>query len=354
MTRAEDLLQALNALRRAAGAELSGEAREAALQRIKGLFQLAGFDGEDTGEDVDEALVPLAHAISDVRAQAEGELSGNAFQRAATSLDDIAALSGATEPVLEQSDLGHVDQPEQTAPPVESFGPAFDALSQASKARVEDVAASLGIQTVHHHASPLHAKHYEAPEEYHETPAAEEAVNAGPPSATEETPASAEVIEPQSAREVAEATHDFGTPALATGEVSEYAPPHKEESETAHDFGAPALAPGEVPEYAPAHKDEIETAHEFGTPEHAPLHKEEAEPPVEASALKPAASAPEVSADEPAASSSASFGSAASPKVATAQRIEPLSNEPLSKENHEHPEKTFFSLWLDMLFGRKK
>ena len=327
MTRAEDLLQALNALRRAAGAELSGEARDAALQRIKGLFQLAGFDGEDTGEDVDEALVPLAHAISDVRAQAEGELSGNAFQRASTSLDDIAALSGATEPVSEQSDLGHVDQPEQAAPPIESFGPAFDALSQASKARVEDVAASLGIQTVHHHASPLHAKHYEAPEEYHETPAAEEAVNAGPPPATEETPATAEVIEPQSAREVAEATHDFGTPALATGEVSEYAPPHK---------------------------DEIETAHEFGTPEHAPLHKEEAEPPVEASAFKPAAPAPEVLADEPAASSSASFGSAASPKVATAQRIEPLSNEPLSKENHEHPEKTFFSLWLDMLFGRKK
>ena len=59
MTRAEDLLQALNGLQRAADSELSGDAREAASQYVKELFRFAGFDGEDAGEGEGEAKRPF-------------------------------------------------------------------------------------------------------------------------------------------------------------------------------------------------------------------------------------------------------------------------------------------------------
>ena len=50
MTRAEDLLQALNGIKKAADNELSGEAHEEALLYVEELFRLAGFDGEDGGD----------------------------------------------------------------------------------------------------------------------------------------------------------------------------------------------------------------------------------------------------------------------------------------------------------------
>ena len=93
MTRAEDLLQALNGLQRAADSELSGDAREAASQYIKELFRFAGFDGEDAGEGRGEEAVPFAQALAEVRTQAEGELSGNAFELASIIFDDLASLS---------------------------------------------------------------------------------------------------------------------------------------------------------------------------------------------------------------------------------------------------------------------
>ena len=95
MTRAEDLLQALNGLQRAADSELSGDAREAASQYVKELFRFAGFDGEDAGEGEGrgEEAVPFAQALAEVRMQAEGELSGNAFELASIIFDDLASLS---------------------------------------------------------------------------------------------------------------------------------------------------------------------------------------------------------------------------------------------------------------------
>ena len=107
MTRAEDLLKALNGLKNAADNELSGEAHDVAMQHIKGLFRLADFDGEDTGEGANEASIPLAQAIAEVRTQAEGEMSGNAFYLASKSLDDIANLSSS--PV--NAPLDHAPEP---------------------------------------------------------------------------------------------------------------------------------------------------------------------------------------------------------------------------------------------------
>ena len=300
MTRAEDLFQALNGLRQAVAHEASGEEREPALRKVKALFELAGFDGEETGEEGVESSLSLAEAIATVQTQAEGELSGSAFALASKTLQDLAALSRVPEP---ESKLGLSEPVEASAlqpaspAPSEPAGPSFAELSAASKARVDEVAANLGI---HQHAWPVHH------ETHHETHDSHEPVEK-PLDVKED--AVAEIVEPQSAREVAEATHDFGTPALATGRVPEYAAPHSAESHENADLPVPRLQ-SPAPDQA---VDEQKSA--------SPVIVTKAEP-----RTPPSAEAA---------------------KVATAQRIDTASGE-------QHQEKTFFSLWLEMLFGRKK
>ena len=217
MTRAEDLLQALNGLQRAADSELSGDAREAASQYIKELFRFAGFDGEDAGEGRGEEAVPFAQALAEVRTQAEGELSGNAFESGVNNLRRscksvtlfgeraAGACARASKPVAEPAP--HFSEPASETP-VESAraeaalsAASFSEVGAASKARVEEVAASLGIGIARHSSPRLRS-----------------------PGA----PAVVGVIEAASAREVAEAAHDFGIPAAAAGQAPEYAAPHAE------------------------------------------------------------------------------------------------------------------------------
>jgi len=306
MTRAEDLLKALNGLKSAAGNELSGEAHEVALQHIKGLFRLAGFDGEDTGDGGNEAPVSFAQALANVRAQAEGELSGNAFYLASNSLDDLAGLSSgpvthspehAPEPVL-----GHGSG---TAAEPAPAAPSFDDLAAASKARVEE-AASLGAKTAHHQAT-LH-EHHEAHEHYDVLAGMEFEKRSSEPCCmpeilplTEEPvtePPAVKVIQARSAREVAEATHDFGIPA---GEAGQTALAFERKA------AASAPAPGAAAE-APVEPSMIVTKAE----------------------RRPASPTPET------------------PKVAA------KTFEAAPKQQHKTPEKTFFSLWLDMVFSRRK
>jgi hypothetical protein len=335
MTRAEDLLKALNGLQRAADSELSGDAQGAASRYIKELFRLAGFDGEDTGDGGGEQTLSFAQALAEVRTQAEGELSGNAFYLASNVLDNLASLSSgsissAVEPagaVAEPARAEHSEPVSRTSgeparAEARPSAPSMDELAAASKARVEEVAASLGIEV--HHAPPPY-EHHEAAE-HHEMmgmefekrssepcsmpeiePLAEEPA-AAPPAASPETTVSVEVIEAASAREVAEATHDFGTPAAEAGDVPDYAARHEEPAARAE--------PVELPE-------------PMGAAEPAP---EKAAAPtviVTKADPRPASAAP-----------------AATP-VTPAKTIEA---NPRQKE----PEKTFFSLWLDMVFGRKK
>jgi hypothetical protein len=275
MTRAEDLLKALNGLKSAAGNELSGEAHEVALQHIKGLFRLAGFDGEDTGDGGNEAPVPFAQALANVRAQAEGELSGNAFYLASNSLDDLAGLSSGL--------VTH--SPERAS---------FDDLAAASKARVEEGAASLGVETGHHQATPLRG-HHEAHEHYDVLAGMEFEKRSSEPCCmpeilplTEEPPA-ADVTQALPAREVAEATR--------REEAASYA-------ETALAFERKAAASAKAP---------VEPSMIVTKAERRPA--------------SPAAEAPKVAAK---------------------------TFEAAPKQQHKTPEKTFFSLWFDMVFGRRK
>ena len=290
MTRAEDLLQALNGLQRAADSELSGDAREAASQYIKELFRFAGFDGEDAGEGEGrgEEAVPFAQALAEVRMQAEGELSGNAFELASIIFDDLANLSpsSASAPQEHAREAAEHEPAAEPAPPhfsepvsetpVESArkdaalsAASFNEVGAASKARVEEVAASLGIGIAR--PSPPRLR----------SPGA---------------PAVVGVIEAASAREVAEATHDFGIPAAAAGQAPEYAASH-------------------------------------------------AEPPLQA--VAPVEFKPEVIVTK-AEPRSASTARAATP-IRPAKTIETA-----SKPQHNESDKTFFNLWFDMVFGRKR
>ena len=288
MTRAEDLLQALNGLQRAADSELSGDAREAASQYVKELFRFAGFDGEDAGEGIGEEAVPFAQALAEVRMQAEGELSGNAFDLASIIFDDLASLSPSSasapqEHAREAVEHGPAAEPAPpcfsepaSETPVESArteaalsAASFNEVGAASKARVEEVAASLGIGIAR--PSPPRPRSLGAP-------------------------AVVGVIEAASAREVAEATHDFGIPAAAAGQAPEYAASHAEPA-------LQAVAPVEF-------KPEVIVT--------------KAEP------------------------RSASTARAATP-IRPAKTIETA-----SKPQHNEPDKTFFSLWFDMVIGRKR
>jgi hypothetical protein len=225
-----------------------------------------------------------------VRTQAEGELSGNAFDLASIIFDDLANLSSspvsapqehAPERVAEPAP--HFSEPASETP-VESARPeaalgaaSFNEVGAASKARVEEVAASLGIEIARHSSPRLRS-----------------------PGA----PAVVGVIEAASAREVAEATHDFGIPAAAAGQVREYAAPH---AEPAHQAVAPA--------------------------EFKPKPAVAAGPRVIVTKAEPR---------------SASAAGAATP-VRPAKAIETA-----PKPQHNESDKTFFNLWFDMVFGRKR
>jgi hypothetical protein len=313
MTRAEDLLKALNGLKSAAGNELSGEAHEVALQHIKGLFRLAGFDGEDTGEGGNEAPVSFAQALANVRTQAAGEMSGNAFYLASNSLDDLAGLSSglvthspehAPEPVL-----GHASG---TAAEPAPAAPNFDDLAAASKARVEE-AASVGAKTAHYQTT--RREHHEADEHDDVLAGMEFEKRSSEPCCmpeilplTEEPvtePPAVKGIQALSAREVAQATHHFGTPAAEAGHVPDHGARREEAAsyaETARAFERKAAASARVEPSMIVTKAE----------------------------RRPASPTPET------------------PKVAA------KTFETAPKQQHKTPEKTFFSLWVDMVFGRRK
>ncbi len=324
---AEDLLKALNGLRMAVDNELPGEARDGALQDIKGLFQLAGFDGEDAGECGGDEVVPFAQAIAAVRFQAEGELFGSALDRAGKILDGLASLSSHVTPSEPEPPLAHASEPQTSAHAEPSpaaaagapMGASFDDVAAASKARVEAMAASLGMAVVQHYEPPPQEEQPSAEEledfmagmEFEKrssepccmpeiVPLAEEL--AAQPGAVPEA-AATEVVQAASAREVAEATHDFGMPAAEAGHVPEYAASHEK--------------PAALPETAPS----------------APPREVVAEtPPVIVTRTEPRPSSP----------------ASAAPSVAS-RKVEAAATP------HEKvPEKTFFGLWLDMIFGRKK
>jgi len=196
-------------------------------------------------------------------------------------------------------------------------------------------------------------------------------------------------VDVESVREVVEAAHDLGSAPVETAHIPEYAAPH-EETPTQHEPVAhiepepePAPAVEPEPEVAPI----VETKHEPDPavepepepevapavepePEPAPAVEPEPEPEVVAVVETKHEPAPVVE-PEPEVSLAVEAKHEPAPAVepepvvapVVETRPEALAPEPavrkietgLKKEPKEKDQqKTFFSLWLDMVFGRKK
>ncbi len=383
MTQASDeFLKALAALRRAADSEVTGAAHKAAAQLIDELTRLAG-GGEYAGAGAEE--VSFGAALADVRRLAERELSGNAFYLASNRLDALASLplSHASEPAAPAPEVDAA--PASAAPPepetsqaqaparvadatIESAlqGASFDELAAASKARVDEVAASLGVELAHrHHDTPDLHRHVEetpheetAPEKRSSEPCSMPEVV---PLAVDAESAPAEApVEVASVREVVEAAHEIGAPAIeaaplpeAPAEIEVTPHPAAAPEPVAAPEPAPAAAteppapePEHVPEPAPAAiATELPSPELEHVPEHAPAAVATQAPAPEQQAPKPEPAVAFDPAPEPARAPAREAAPAPAAKRDATARNEPKPNE---------PQKTFFSLWLDMVFGRRK
>jgi hypothetical protein len=366
MTQAsDDFMKALAGLKQAASTGLEGAAQQTAAELIDDLARLAGIDGGYASAGASSAS--FGAGLAEVRRLIGRELSGNAFYAASIKLDSLAGLplnaapAGVQETATEAAPADAQDIASEAAPHVEPApavpadasiedvpqGPSFDELNAAAKARVDEVAASLGIVTFHQHHDAPHL-----PQQVEEAPvaAAELERRSSEPCAMPEVlpiepVAQAVSVEPASVREVVEAAHDIGAPALAALPEAlaavEAAPAAPEPAPaTAIEVDAapePAAAIAPEPEPAPAPAAEIQPAPK-PEPEVATAAAVEIRPapaPEPAAAPKPETVRPKPEAAAPA-----------------AKRAEPLKKE--SKPKDETKQKTFFGLWLDTIFGRKK
>jgi hypothetical protein len=380
MTRASDeFLKALGGLRRAAN-NLGG----AAAKSIGDLARIAGAEG-DALEGGAEGLTFEA-ALAETRRLAERELSGNAFYAAMNKLEAMASLASAAPqqaapaPVAPEA---HIEPEPSAAPeilPVQTValqGASFDELASASKARVEAAATSFGIAHHHHDTPPPHRRVEETP-----APAAElEKRSSEPCSMPEIEPIASAAVEAVSVREVVEAAHDIGTPAMAAAllpEASaaiEAAPQPETVVETPAPEPTPTPEPAVAftpePEPAPPAKEALpaEPVAEAQAPEPAPkpdpvvAFQPEPEavttPAKEAAPAKPRAEEP---APAPKPEPAVAFTPKPEPAAAPAKEAPPAAKrdaaspkkEPKPKAEPKTQQKTLFGLWLDMLFGRRK
>jgi hypothetical protein len=161
----EDLLQAVYSLRKAAEAEFTGNTYYQVANEIDGLIETVG--GNEGGFTPGQgAAYGFATAIDEVRRLAKARTEGNQYYSIAVKLDRLASHLTPAAPVSEKPAATAPAAAPVTAPasaPVHTPSPAkptFDDLAAASKARVEVVAAGLGIVPAHHIAPP----HLEAPD----------------------------------------------------------------------------------------------------------------------------------------------------------------------------------------------
>ena len=166
-TESEDLLQAAYGLRKAAEAEFTGNTYYQVANEIDGLIESVG--GNEGGVTPGQgAAYGFATMVDEVRRLAKARTDGNQYYSIVVKLDRLESYMTPAAPVSEQP-AAKATAPAAapaTAPasaPVHTPSPAepnFDDLAAASKARVEVVAAGLGIVPAHHMAPP----HHEAPD----------------------------------------------------------------------------------------------------------------------------------------------------------------------------------------------
>ncbi len=153
----ENLLGAVYGLRKAAEAGFKGNAYYQVTNRIDGLIEQLGWG--DGGIPVGKgAAYGFASMLAEVRKIAEASTSGNQYRTIAREIEHIASLvapSATAAPkagAMSEKDAAAIDANAPQAAP--AARPTFNSLAAASKARVGEAAASLGIAGAHHPETP--------------------------------------------------------------------------------------------------------------------------------------------------------------------------------------------------------
>ncbi len=138
-----ELFEALEGLRKAALSEFSGNAYYLISGEITDLFEVLGPRGAALQAYQESGSANFEAALGRARKMAEADLTGNPFYRVAHKLDLLSFLSAAAARAEAKLDLPGA------APSVSAMGGSFDSLAAASKSRVDQAAASLGIAPTH-------------------------------------------------------------------------------------------------------------------------------------------------------------------------------------------------------------
>jgi hypothetical protein len=133
-----ELYRAVNGLRKAAEARLTGNHYYQTANRIADLIELIG-PAEQSGRPGEDKAYDFATMLAEVRRSVQSHLSGNSYYIAVNKLDELASFA------------------ERAAEAPAQRRPSFEELAAASKARVEAASASLGV-AIARQAVPLHAQ----------------------------------------------------------------------------------------------------------------------------------------------------------------------------------------------------
>ncbi|MGO9483433.1 MAG: hypothetical protein ACLPX9_02450 [Rhodomicrobium sp.] len=347
-----DLMQAVLGLRRAAEDRFPGSAYHEVGKEIDGLIEtLGGNEGSvPPGKD---ATYGFATMLDEVRRLAGARTSGNQYYSIVVKLDRLSSYvtwpATATETAAAPA-AAHVAAPVHTP---SAAKPTFADLAADSKARVEEVAASLGIAAAHH-AAPVQQEAETVPE-----PEVLEKRSSEPcamPELAPVAPAAAVTAELAAASMPADHAHEH-----AGGGDAAKCPYHSLFAETA---GEPAAEPSTAHPAAPSQAEAEEAPGERRLESRS---SEDVRQPLES--VEPAAIAAEAAPEPIAAETAPDLGSPAAQgevfviEETTVVEVATIAVEPAIVEQiieaadpagtkRKEP-KTLFRLWLDLAFGRK-
>jgi len=306
--------------------------------------------------------------------------------------ENVAATDVATDAGEASPDVSQPAEPAVDASPVEPRGVSFDDIAGEAKSRVEEAAKSFGIETVHHHEAPAHLHENVAATDT-ETNAGDAAPDASEPGAPAHDAPTEAVTEPE-AEPVSTLAADPSIEGVLQGGGGAFAG----ESPTHIDEVAASLESAPVEEAQPPEApvepaepvievleapDAVEETQAQPTSEPAqdetPAAQPEAEqPPVSEATPAEVVSARDVveathdlgSPAEVAAAPVQDYGSPHEkpsepqpvPVYEASQPVEEVPAQPQEAapaleskpEPKKHEQKTLFSLWLDVIFGKKK
>lgn len=380
-------MAAIYGLRRAAEADFEGNAYYQVVNQIDCLIEQLGW-GDGRIPVGSGAAYGFASMLAEVRKSVEASSSGNRYYMIAGELDQLASFlapAANAAPKATAASETRLAAAATNAPvaapgrgPAHMYGasPTFSELAAASKARVEEMAASLGIAAAHHQA----ASHREpepalADGEWERRSSEACAMEELAPIIMEPVAAAALSAEALAVPPLSSATHHMGSPSAQArdsatqGTAAASAPqtaahPAAEPSASAHDRAADAARQKieSFDELAAASKAQVE--HVAATlsvanagPAERRLESRSSEAGQALETLEPSAIPREIAAKPNAAEAAFYLGSPAPESelsaVEEAVLVEIAAVESTGEQPKRKGRKTLFRLWFSFAFGRK-